>query len=160
MPNLSTTLFVSILLIYTLVGYSLEERKRKGKTLWLHESGPAIVLGAALGLFVSHSTGGNKMLEISDKTFFYFVLPPIIFAQGYGLKKRNFFKYFHFITVFGILGTFLQFAFMTGSLYLLAGGLDVTVEREDGVSKVRVERGRQSTYELKLSLQPSISAMN
>ena len=100
------------------------------------------------------------MLEISDKTFFYFVLPPIIFAQGYGLKKRNFFKYFHFITVFGILGTFLQFAFMTGSLYLLAGWLDVTVEREDGVSKVRVERGRQSTYELKLSLQPSISAMN
>ena len=131
--NLSTTIFISILLGYILLGHVLEERKRNGSTLWLHESGPAIVLGGLLGLIVSHTTGGNGAFEISDKTFFYFVLPPIIFAQGYGLKKRNFFKYFHFITLFGILGTVLQFVFMTGCLYFTSQMFGVTIENEKGV---------------------------
>jgi NhaP-type Na+/H+ or K+/H+ antiporter len=119
-PNYSTTVFICILFIYVLLGFSLEARKKAGQYLWLHESGPAVLMGAVLGLAVMHTSGGNNRLEISDQTFFYFVLPPIIFAQGYGLKKRNFFKYFHYITAFGVFGTFLQFVFMTGSLFQLS----------------------------------------
>ena len=107
------------------MGFSLEKRKSQGKNLWLHESGPAIVLGALLGLAVADTSGGNHILEISDSTFFYFVLPPIIFAQGYGLKKRNFFKYFPLIMTFGVIGTFIQFVFMTGCLFLLSSLFDV-----------------------------------
>ncbi|GMI12130.1 hypothetical protein TrVE_jg7149 [Triparma verrucosa] len=134
--NLAMSCFVGILLLYLVLGFSLEERKRSGKTLWLHESGPAILLGSILGLLSTPSSSSNpstsRTLEISDTTFFYFVLPPIIFAQGYGLKKRNFFKYIHYITVFGVLGTFLQFAFMTGSLYMGGQVFDITIEKEDG----------------------------
>ena len=46
------------------------------------------------------------------------------------MKKRNFFKYIHYITVFGVLGTFLQFAFMTGSLYMGGQVFDITIEKE------------------------------
>ncbi|CAN0455462.1 unnamed protein product, partial [Hapterophycus canaliculatus] len=33
--------------------------------------------------------------------------------QGYALKKRNFFKYFHYIFSFGFLGTVIQFVTIT-----------------------------------------------
>ena len=83
MSSLSTSLFVSILLVYILLGFKLEQAKKEGRSLWMHESGPAILLGAALGVIVSNGGGiANQKLEISDTTFFYFVLPPIIFAQG------------------------------------------------------------------------------
>ncbi len=45
--------------------------------------------------------------------FFYVVLPPIIFHQGYSLKKRKFFQYFSLIISFGVLGTLLQFVVIT-----------------------------------------------
>ena len=126
-PNFSTTLFIAILFIYVFLGFSLEARKKLGQWLWLHESGPAIVLGALLGLAVANTSGGNHVLEISDTTFFYFVLPPIIFAQGFGLKKRNFFRYFHYITAFGIIGTFIQFGFMTFTLFKGAALFNITL---------------------------------
>lgn len=34
-------------------------------------------------------------------------------VQGYALKKRNFFKYFHYIFSFGFLGTLIQFITIT-----------------------------------------------
>lgn len=34
-------------------------------------------------------------------------------TQGYALKKRNFFKYFHYIFSFGFLGTVIQFVTIT-----------------------------------------------
>ncbi len=49
--------------------------------------------------------------------FFYVVLPPIIFHQGYSLKKRKFFKYFSLIISFGVLGTLLQFLIITTIAY-------------------------------------------
>ncbi|GMH89432.1 hypothetical protein TL16_g11455 [Triparma laevis f. inornata] len=155
--NLAMSAFVGILLLYLILGFNLEEstlivvmlvtslkknltlplpRKRSGKTLWLHESGPAILLGSILGLLSTPSSSSSpstsRTLEITDTTFFYFVLPPIIFAQGYGLKKRNFFRYIHYISLFGILGTFLQFIFMSASLYTGGYVLGITIEKEDG----------------------------
>ncbi len=51
--------------------------------------------------------------------FFYVVLPPIIFHQGYSLKKRKFFKYFSLIVSFGVLGTLVQFLVITTIAYEL-----------------------------------------
>ena len=102
----------------------------------MHESGPAILLGAALGMLSQPSSSSSssspsssssssssssppspRALEISDKTFFYFVLPPIIFASGYGLKKKRFFRNLRYITAMGVLGTLVQFGITTVSLY-------------------------------------------
>jgi hypothetical protein len=41
--------------------------------------------------------------------FFTFILPPIIFAAGYNLRRRSFFKYFLYIFLFGVLGTIITF---------------------------------------------------
>jgi NhaP-type Na+/H+ or K+/H+ antiporter len=42
-----------------------------------------------------------------------FILPPIIFAAGYNLKKSNFVKNFGYITLFGVLGTLISFVILS-----------------------------------------------
>lgn len=48
-------------------------------------------------------------LNFNDNLFFYGLLPPIIFAAGYNLKKRRFFEYFFYIALYGIFGTLICF---------------------------------------------------
>jgi NhaP-type Na+/H+ or K+/H+ antiporter len=48
-------------------------------------------------------------LKFDDEMFFTFILPPIIFAAGYNLRRRSFFKYFLYIFLFGVLGTVITF---------------------------------------------------
>ena len=42
-----------------------------------------------------------------------FLLPPIIFAAGYNLKKTNFMKNFGYITLFGVIGTLISFGVLS-----------------------------------------------
>jgi solute carrier family 9 (sodium/hydrogen exchanger), member 6/7 len=42
-----------------------------------------------------------------------FILPPIIFAAGYNLKKTNFVRNFGYITMFGVIGTLISFAILS-----------------------------------------------
>lgn len=56
-------------------------------------------------------------LEFSDEMFFTFILPPIIFAAGYNIRKRAFFKYFLYIILFGVLGTIITFLVVTPLIY-------------------------------------------
>ena len=48
-------------------------------------------------------------LNFNERLFFYVLLPPIIFAAGYNLKKRRFFQYFFYIFLYGVIGTFVTF---------------------------------------------------
>ena len=61
---------------------------------------------------------------------FSFVLPPIIFAAGYNIRKEFFFKNVVYIGVFGFLATLLNFILLTAMLYgvnsLLKDMLNVT----------------------------------
>jgi NhaP-type Na+/H+ and K+/H+ antiporters len=65
---------------------------------------------------VSH----NYKFEFDYEIFFTAILPPIIFAAGYTLKKREFFDNFRYIVVFGVLGTLLAFSVISSSAYLLS----------------------------------------
>jgi NhaP-type Na+/H+ or K+/H+ antiporter len=47
-------------------------------------------------------------------------LPPIIFAAGYTLKKKEFFDNFKYIVVFGVLGTILAFGIIAFFGYILS----------------------------------------
>jgi len=44
----------------------------------------------------------------------YALLPPMIFAGGYNLKKKNFFQNFSYISLYGVLGTLVTFGIIFG----------------------------------------------
>jgi len=48
-------------------------------------------------------------VDFDDQQFFYFILPPIVFAAGYNMKRKRFFANIAVICLFGILGTMVCF---------------------------------------------------
>ena len=81
----------------------------------MHESGVAIILGAIFGLIIYYVRihilifkANGQVIPFSESSFFYFILPPIIFAAGYTLRRRNFIKNLPYILMLGILGTFIS----------------------------------------------------
>lgn len=49
----------------------------------------------------------NTIMTFDENFFFYFVLPPIIFAAGYNMKRKEFFKNFKNIVILGVGSTIL-----------------------------------------------------
>jgi len=72
-----------------------------------HVSAPFSIKQYNLNLFL-FNIFAMKMIFEGD-LFFYFILPPIIFAGGYNLKKRRFFSNFFYICLYGLLGTIVNF---------------------------------------------------
>jgi len=50
-----------------------------------------------------------SLLKFDDTTFFFFCLPPIVFASGFNMKRGNFFANLNSIALFGVIGTFVAF---------------------------------------------------
>jgi NhaP-type Na+/H+ or K+/H+ antiporter len=65
------------------------------------------------------ATSGNT-LEFEGEIFFYYILPPIIFAAGYNMKRRRFMRNLGYISVFGIIGTLMSFIMIGSGAYLLS----------------------------------------
>jgi NhaP-type Na+/H+ or K+/H+ antiporter len=65
--------------------------------------------------FTKHITD----LNFDEEIFFYGLLPPMIFAGGYNLKKDDFEKNFKYIFLFGFLGTVTAFGVIFGLTYLI-----------------------------------------
>ncbi len=68
---------------------------------------------------LSVTAGLQAALRFSPAAFFYGLLPPIVFAAGFTLKKRDFFRNFGTISVFAVPGTFISalfFGFVTYGL--------------------------------------------
>ena len=87
---------------------------------YMHESGVVMLLGIGITLgfkFFIPSLDFTKSLAFNDKIFFTFVLPLIIFGAGYNLKKRQFFKYFIYIFLLGVVGTLIAFTWVAPLTY-------------------------------------------
>ena len=52
-------------------------------------------------------------MAFNDDLFFYFVLPPIIFASGFNMYRKKFFANIGNISLLGVLGTFVTFGVFT-----------------------------------------------
>lgn len=86
-----------------------------------HEASFLILIGMMLS-FVSYAIGYhdfNKIMTFDENIFFYFCLPPIVFASGYNMKRQKFFENFRNILLFGLFGTILQFILFTVFTYIV-----------------------------------------
>lgn len=85
----------------------------------LPPSSSALLLGVFFGI-ISRLAGLSKTLRFSPAAFFYALLPPIVFAAGFTLKKRAFFDNIGAILTYAVLGTLLStLAFGLGTYMLV-----------------------------------------
>ena len=114
--SLQVLLAVLLLVLYVIAAPVFE----KIHFHYMHESGVVMLLGIGITLtfkFFIPSLDFTKSLAFNDKIFFTFVLPLIIFGAGYNLKKRQFFKYFTYIFLLGVVGTLIAFTWVAPLTY-------------------------------------------
>ncbi|KAL7132186.1 hypothetical protein ABFS83_12G055200 [Erythranthe nasuta] len=101
----SITLFVTLLCACIVVGHLLEENR------WMNESITALIIGVGTGVLILVISGGKSshLLVFSEDLFFIYLLPPIIFNAGFQVKKKQFFRNFMTIMLFGAVGTLISF---------------------------------------------------
>lgn len=122
----SINLFVALLCACIVIGHLLEE------TRWMNESITALIIGLCTGVIILLISGGKNshLLVFSEDLFFIYLLPPIIFNAGFQVKKKQFFRNFMTITLFGAVGTLISFAIISfGARFLFKhmniGTLDI-----------------------------------
>ena len=92
-----------VLFFYMFIGSVLEKYHCKVG----HEASLVILFGMMLS-YIAFYTGHTEfthMLAFDENFFFYFCLPPIVFASGYNMKRKKFFENFANILIFGLFGT-------------------------------------------------------
>ncbi|KHG14686.1 Sodium/hydrogen exchanger 2 -like protein [Gossypium arboreum] len=105
----SMNLFVALLCGCIVIGHLLEESR------WMNESITALVIGVCTGVVILLTTGGKSshLLVFSEDLFFIYLLPPIIFNAGFQVKKKQFFRNFITIMLFGAVGTLISFGIIS-----------------------------------------------
>ncbi|XP_024032047.1 sodium/hydrogen exchanger 3 [Morus notabilis] len=125
-PVDAITLYVLLVCSCIIIGHLLEKNR------WITESIIALIVGLCCGTVILLTTQGKSshILLFNEELFFIYLLPPIIFNAGFQVKKKQFFRNFMTITLFGAIGTLISFAIIwLGSLHLFKrldiGFLDV-----------------------------------
>ncbi|KAI5650665.1 hypothetical protein M9H77_36670 [Catharanthus roseus] len=105
----SINMFIAILCVCIVVGHLLEESR------WMNESITALVIGLCTGVVILLISGGKSshLLVFSEDLFFIYLLPPIIFNAGFQVKKKQFFRNFMTIMLFGAVGTLISFVIIS-----------------------------------------------
>ena len=73
---------ILLLILYTLSGHVIDSLK----ILVLHES----TVGVLTGALIQYMLLDYYIIKFDSQSFFFFMLPPIVFASAYTLKKKNF----------------------------------------------------------------------
>ncbi|KAF8401558.1 hypothetical protein HHK36_012500 [Tetracentron sinense] len=116
----SMNLFVALLCACIVIGHLLEE------TRWMNESITALAIGLCTGVVILLTTGGKSshILVFSEDLFFIYLLPPIIFNAGFQVKKKQFFRNFMTIMLFGAVGTLISFGIISLALGAIFSATD------------------------------------
>ncbi|KAK4405643.1 Sodium/hydrogen exchanger 1 [Sesamum angolense] len=113
----SINLFVTLLCACIVIGHLLEENR------WMNESITALIIGVGTGVVILLISGGKSshLMVFSEDLFFIYLLPPIIFNAGFQVKKKQFFRNFMTIMLFGAVGTLISFIIISlGMAFSLA----------------------------------------
>lgn len=115
-------LFFALLCACIVIGHLLEEHR------WANESITALLLGLCAGVVVLLVSKGrsSKILAFNEDLFFLYLLPPIIFNAGFQVKKKQFFKNFSIILMFGVFGTIISFCLVSAGAFLLFKKIGIT----------------------------------
>ncbi|GMH13169.1 hypothetical protein Nepgr_015010 [Nepenthes gracilis] len=119
---IAITVFFTLLCACIVIGHLLEENR------WANESIISLLLGLVSGAVVLVVSKGHskEILVFSEELFFIYLLPPIIFNAGFQVKKKQFFKNFSTILLFGVLGTIISFCIISLGAFLLFKRIGVT----------------------------------
>jgi NhaP-type Na+/H+ or K+/H+ antiporter len=106
MLSLGGLVIFLMLMFYISVGIYIEQNE----LAFGHEASITIMLGMLISC-IQYLTSQEltNMMKFNDNTFFYFCLPPIVFAAGFNMRRAKFFNNFKSIMIFGVLGTFVCF---------------------------------------------------
>lgn len=93
----------------------------------MNESITSLAIGLFTGVVILWSTGGknSRLLVFSEDLFFIYLLPPIIFNAGFQVKKKQFFRNFMTIMLFGVVGTLISFMIISLGARGLFSKLDI-----------------------------------
>ncbi|XP_057963484.1 sodium/hydrogen exchanger 2 [Malania oleifera] len=105
----SMNLFVALLCACIVIGHLLEENR------WMNESITALAIGLCTGVVILLTSGGKSshLFVFSEDLFFIYLLPPIIFNAGFQVKKKQFFRNFMTIMLFGAVGTLISWSIIS-----------------------------------------------
>lgn len=99
-------LFIFLLLGYITIGSWMETKHFSVG----HETGVIIIIGIIISILMELWTGNNlKIISWSNEIFFFVLLPLIIFATGYNMRREKFFENISNIVKFGVVGTIITF---------------------------------------------------
>ncbi|KAK8982239.1 hypothetical protein V6N11_037412 [Hibiscus sabdariffa] len=117
----SVTLFVALLSSCIVIGHLLEKNR------WFNESITALAIGLCTGIIILFTTEGRSshILVFDEELFFIYLLPPIIFNAGFQVKKKQFFRNFVMIILFGAVGTLISFVIVSIGTMQLFKKLDI-----------------------------------
>lgn len=95
--------------------------KAKYQIAWGHEASFICLLSLGLSYyyFKSNNDSMQAVVEFNDNLFFYFCLPPLVFASGFNMKRKKFFENISNIMLFGVGGTIVTFAVFSALTLLL-----------------------------------------
>lgn len=109
---------IIIIFVMLIVYMAFEAFKHKKDLSFGHEASLVTLLG--FGISYAFQAAGKeefaKLMSFSDDLFFYFCLPPIVFASGFNMQRKKFFANIRNIVLFGLIGTliaFISFSSMT-----------------------------------------------
>ena len=85
------------------------------KLKFIHQTGVIILLGFAFGAILYYGIDDTILFE--DYIFFDELLPIIIFAAGFNLKRRRFVRNIGYIMTYGVIGTIFTFILITVGIW-------------------------------------------
>eukprot|EP00884_Botryococcus_braunii_P015756 jgi/Botrbrau1/2864/Bobra.0036s0009.1 len=114
-------ILVLLMVLWSSVGHQIAAR-----TKYIGDASTACAMGLFTGLAVLvlqryiSADAVHQLLTFNPAEFFTYLLPPIIFYAGLSVKKKQFFRNFSSITLFGVLGTYISSAVIAGTLFVVS----------------------------------------
>ncbi|KDO44979.1 hypothetical protein CISIN_1g043481mg, partial [Citrus sinensis] len=124
---IALSVFFTLLCACIIIGHLIEENR------WANESITALLLGLCAGgvVLLASKDRSSHLLVFNEDLFFLYLLPPIIFNAGFQVKKKQFFKNFTTMLLFGICGTVISF-------YLISVGA-FSIFKKMGMTSLRIQ---------------------